>query len=565
MPAAHFPSLYPVSRSRSQMISSSIKRLAYRRILGVLATWCIFLSGCGMTELYPQVPVVSTFGCFFDNTKPNAITACGNCSNAVTNLTNTPENCSSFEVSEDATTPPSAAPSTTPPSAASFTALSEEPDPCSCTIKEALSCAENTRQIDADFLMCREERQLGLGAGIALLAAGAGGAFSAGSIVAAGIVGSIAGGALGLDYGTFNSAKSPAFGNATAQVDCIYRSTLPTAAEQSDISKKYQAFNKAFGNVATHCKITSEDQNAIWRLYKAEDLVGERQEKYAEEQLKHFGLNVYLAVVSSQVDAFAASQNGIVTPSNIQSGLTAMSYTIPSAALPSPSAAPSPSTAATKEAMTAFLAQMAENQETCRTAFSAVEQTGTAFHASLAAFQLPDPQFQQCLSLSSGAPAAASSASASPSGSKSPKGTGTPAANPTGGPASPNGGSPSSGAGGPSASPSNSAGAPASSGPSPLQVVILTNNAAVDNSKFSAGVSLQVTGGVPPYYWFAVDDGVEVVNPEVRLPRAADLPAAENPIQRVLIADQGGSQQIVYVMPSPTPSATPTPCPTPVH
>jgi hypothetical protein len=533
----------------------------------------MFLAGCGMTELYPQVPVVTTFGCFFDKTNPDAITTCGSCQNAADNLTKSAVQCSSFSVPEytptqssDATAstkPSTGAPSIAPPAPAASPndqASADQSAQCSCKIEEALECAETTRQVDADFLMCREERQLGVGALIASMGAGSGGAFTAGSILAAGIVGSIAGGALGLDYGTFNSAKSPAFGNATAQVDCIYRSTLPTKAELTRIETKYKSFDQALQSVhkdSTGYDCRDYDEGTIWRLYASEDLVGYTQEKYAEEQVADFGVNVYLAVVSSQVGAFAASQSGIVTPASIGSGLTAESYTIPG---PTQSQYPP-----INQAAAAKMAKSMVNSgivDSCRNQFSKVEQAGTDFRASLAAFQLPDPQFQACLSLSSSAPAAASPTSASPSGSKSPKGAPSSGATPP-----PAGGAPNSSPVGPSATPSGSAGAPAGSGASPLTVQILTNNAAVDDSKFSAGASLQVTGGVPPYYWIAVDDGVDVVNPEVRLQKAADLPAAANPIKRVLIADQGGSQQIVYVMPSPTPTATPTPtpCPTPVH
>ncbi len=166
--------------------------VSWRFSLLPLALWLTCLSGCALTELYPKVPVVDKFACFDEFTKfddqhpkstenPSAADACKSCEDAADVLTYSPDECDSFDLTRYV-------------SAAGVFAAPQAPDKCACRIKSALICAKSTRQMDGDFLMCREERQLGIGTGIATLAAGAGGAVVAGSTLAAVIMGSIAGG-----------------------------------------------------------------------------------------------------------------------------------------------------------------------------------------------------------------------------------------------------------------------------------------------------------------------------------------------------------------------------------
>jgi hypothetical protein len=85
---------------------------------------------------------------------------------------------------------------------------------------------------------------------------------------------------------------------------------------------------------------------------------------------------------------------------------------------------------------------------------------------------------------------------------------------------------------------------------------VTNNTLCMNNSQSNTGAVLQATGGTPPYYFIALDDadGVVVSAPEVRL----DKGAAGG---RVLVADQGGSQQMIYVLPASSPlchTQTPT-------
>jgi hypothetical protein len=509
-----------------------------RRTFGRTASWgallaiCSVLSACAgvragvnrMTELYPQTSPITEIGCFneVDNSK------CKTCSQAIKDLT-------SGDVGQ---------------------LTSNRND--SCNISNALECVQNTKLEDADFLMCREERQLGVGVGLAALAAGSGGAAFAGSTAAAVAMGSIAGAGLGLDFITYNASKTMAFASAVDQLDCVSKSTIPPQAENNNIQNAAATFKAAVDNQFDSCLAT---QTSVASLYKAEEKIAEFQSTFAQGQLDRFGLNVVLAVQTSQISAFAGSQNGIPTAGQIQQGIQALSQTIPSVALPS---------GAGKAGALAGTAD-------CSGAFDKAEKASVAFHESLALFQLPDPQFQQCLSISAvsagggggsgstsgkGGGGGGSGGSGSGSGGGGSGSGGGGSGSGGGGSGSGGGGSGSGGGGsGSGGGGSGSGGGGSGSGSAPLSVQFPGNIAYVDKS---GSTMVQITGGTPPYYWISVDahndknnndDSVMVSSPVVTLPKT------NKDGGRVFIADQAGSQQVVYVKPpQPKAEASPAAC-----
>jgi hypothetical protein len=503
-------------------------------------------------RLYPNVPVVSDFNCSYlgapsvyaeytakpltpvgdisgtsAQAEPRDDTPCNTCRDALRTLTESPDECGTpFQIETDERT-------------ADADSVSYVRDPCTCPIRSAMLCAERTRYVDADFLMCREEKQLAIGAGVVGLAAGTGGAFAAGSAMAGEIMGLISGGMLGLDFASFNASKSPAFGNAIYQTDCIYRNTTPALREIQDIEATFEHFK-----VPTDCP--SNDEPTI-RLYLAEKFIGWQQLHFAAAQLNRSGLSAFQAIESAQVGGFANSQAGIVSPTQIGQGVSALNYTLPGVSLPSGGEAFQPTSSGKADLM-----MEPPTQTSC--SFTQTEENSILFRASLAAFQLPDTQVQQCLSLNAGGGGGAASATAS-SGQKGASGPGNA---PSGGPG-----------GSPNGSTTSGTGSQGQGAGGQLAVALLNNTVVLDNRQSDACTTVQVTGGTPPYYWVAVDDqathGVQVSSPEIRLKQSISGGQSFDG-GRVLVADQGGSQQIVYVTsinkaPLPSPSATPTPSP----
>jgi len=78
------------------------------------------------------------------------------------------------------------------------------------------------------FLECREAEQIAFGTSIAALAAGAAGVAGAGvSTVAATSLAGAAGAGLGLDYILYNKAKTKAYADAVAQLQCVIAASAP--------------------------------------------------------------------------------------------------------------------------------------------------------------------------------------------------------------------------------------------------------------------------------------------------------------------------------------------------
>jgi hypothetical protein len=382
----------------------------------------------------------------------------------------------------------------------------------SCPMSAALSCAENTRIVDEDFLMCREKRQLIVGTGIALLAAGAGGAAIAGSTIVAVATGSIAGAGLGLDAATYNSSKSSAFGTAAGALDCIVRKTLPAQEALKDIDNTFANFE----NVSISCP-SGTTASSTAALYEAEKNIAQSQKDAAHKQLDSFGFNVFAATRTAQIAAFVGSQNGIPTPTQIQTAIQNMSISLPTPTVPK------------------------AEEAACK--LPEAESAAIAFHVALSHFQLPDPMFQQCLSANTGNGGSSSAATKNVGNGGTSQGNG----------GSPDGGGTQGGGGSQSGNGSQSSGNQSSGGSQPFTVQPATNSTVcVNNKNQDAGATLQVTGGTPPYYFAAVDLGVTVSAPEVRLDKG-DAKGG-----RVLVGDQAGSQQVIYVT-----SSIPTVCPTP--
>lgn len=524
-------------RPRARSISGAF-RLAHGAVPWMLLTVCVILCcGCAMFRLYPKVPVVQEFECHLFDRHPDPADACEPCRIALKRRTGfTPTSTASEYCGKsfDFTKPEKNAEE-------SYTHLWEHLNVCACQMSDALKCAEAIRGVDAEFALCREERQLAIGITIATLAAGAGGAVAGGNSLAAVIMGSLAGAGLGLDFATFNSAKSAAFGAATSQVDCIYRTAAPSVTVVDEVVKRAADFKEYLAGAlvpqpAAGC---SESVRSAEALYKAEVDIGQRQARYAVEQLEQSATKMYQVIESTQVTAFAASQSGVVGPTQIQQGVASMSFAVPGLTTPTTLLKPAAVEVEGVEVKRCFDEQK----------MGEAEQQATTFRAALAAvqLQLPDSQFQQCLGLSVSTSA--------------PAGGGSKGGNTGGG----QGGNPGGGQGGNQGGQNSGASSPAPLTAQPSAVF-------VKNTNRDGVASIQVTGGTPPYYWKALDTCVVVASPEVRLlKRPSKDCGKENgeEASRVLIADQGGSQVVVYVASCPstcvaapctsTPT-TPTPC-----
>jgi hypothetical protein len=129
---------------------------------------CIFMSACSAMELYPKVPAVDNFECNYlsapdayqsdpstDSSNKNKDSVCKACRKALKALEDDSETCGSpFAVKDE------------PYSYLSNSFPTPSADPCTCPIRSAWMCGKRTRYVDADFGMCREQKQLTIGAAI---------------------------------------------------------------------------------------------------------------------------------------------------------------------------------------------------------------------------------------------------------------------------------------------------------------------------------------------------------------------------------------------------------------
>src|SRR5580704_8328097 len=103
-------------------------------------------------------------------------------------------------------------------------------------IETGVSCAEATRNIFGEFLVCREERQLITGGAIATLAAAASGVAAAGvSWVAAASLGATSGAGLGLEVALYNKPKTKAYADASVQLQCVVDDTVPMQGKLDEL------------------------------------------------------------------------------------------------------------------------------------------------------------------------------------------------------------------------------------------------------------------------------------------------------------------------------------------
>ncbi len=244
------------------------------------------------------------------------------------------------------------------------------------TIPAAIKCAEDTRNLFAQFLYCREQRQLGVGVAIAVLAAAAASVAAAGeSAVAATALGGTAGSGLALTYVTQNKEKTKAYADAMTQLQCTISESTPLQdllVELKNIDSKYICLDIERNSKAS--KTEKEETSQIWTKYK----LAKERENVVQIRLSQLGQDIFSTVQTIDVRAFAASQKGIPDADQIQKAVQSVSGSIPK--LPElPKQNPgNPISPCSKEL---------------------VEEATRKLSGILDAIQLPKPGFPECLAL----------------------------------------------------------------------------------------------------------------------------------------------------------------------
>ena len=372
-----------------------------------------------------------------------------------------------------------------------------------CDIGTAVACATSTRDLYADFLLCRENLQLTAGASIVSLASAAAAVATAGSSVAAVSLGAPAGGFLGLDYAMYNKAKTKAYADATVQLQCVIRQSESLPAAWKDIEGKFLAYDTA-AKALELCS-PAPGQQAQFDLLSAQHKVAVKQEGWTRTQLERLGPEIAATVQTIDVTAFAASQSGVPDAAQIEKGVQAVSVSMP------------------KISSTASIPE-------CSEALLATDQAAVAFRQSLARLQLPEAGFSDCMALKAYAPTATSPSSTV---SSKPSSSATAAA--------------SDDASSPSAAAASSS--TISQKPTKIAFQILpSDNQLIDTSKGDGTTTIKVVGGTAPYYAVALTKNVAIVHAtqtDTFVSYQVAVPKGES--GRVLMADQGGSWEVVNV------------------
>ena len=424
------------------------------------------------------------------------------------------------------------------------------------TIEAGVQCAQATRDTFGEFLTCREERQLIAGGAIATLAAAASGVAAAGvSWVAAASLGATAGAGLGLEVALYNKAKTKAYSDASVQLQCVIGDSTPLEGKFDQLSQNDlgsdSVTNESFDsttqidaalNALQNCEAgghLSAIDDASYRLVAAEYTITKRREAYAKARLNTMGPDIVLSVHNIDVRAFAASQSGVPDPDQIEKGVQAVSVPMPSAkgagaggkagGVPAAAAAPATCSSGSVQPMLAK-----------------IQVATAALNRSLEGIRLTDTGFPTCLAIKAydeGSSSSSKSSSTSKTAGKSKSSGSSPSDD-------------SSSTGGAAAKPSDST---PQAPPTKLAFQVMpSDNLNLDPDTSSATV--KVTGGVAPYYAVAVDPEVSIQQATQTDPfvsyQVGLLPNAKKG-GRLLVADQGGSLELVYVNPAPPKPANP--------
>ncbi len=474
-----------------------------------------------------------------------------------------------------------------------------ENDHCVCSsqnctedcIDAGLECTAATRNSYADFLNCREDFQTLVGFGVASLAAASAAVTVGVSALAGTALGATAAGGAGLDYIAYSPAKTQAYANATAQLQCVlYDSSTLTNV----LPELYDSFAKlqaallqpspplpcpldSIISLPQRCIGVRKDDLTLYNDLLAEDAIALQQACAAQTSVSRIGRDIFATTRNIDVRAFAAAKNGIPTPTTIQTAMQTAS-TLPGSS-GSSSAASSKVQPASASNPTFQLQGFGKSNPfrsnstptatpTCD--LESAQAAAARFRQILRQAQLPQPGFPDCMALSASTPSASSSPSAGSSTSSSSGSGGS------------GGGSGSSGGGGQSATAAQKpvavpfqvlpAAAPSTGGGQDLRTEIVQ----VPVTKSGGSTVIKIIGGTPPYYAYPLNGAsiihetetdpfvsfqVQVPFPAPPSPNAQPTPPATP--SRVLFADQAGSQQfvdLIAVIPTSTPTATPTPC-----
>lgn len=484
-----------------------------RRRLSAMAIACMVLPGCGLVQRYPRGPVSGQFettNCF-----------------------------APIEIVK---------------------AKCPDPPPSTTRIEDGVACAETTRNAFGEFLVCREERQLLAGGAIAVVAAGAAGVATAGiSSVAAASLGATSGAGLALEVALYNKPKSKAYADASVQLQCVIGDSVPLQGKLPQLKSIDGGTDPITGaSIGSATEIDNdlnelqkcEDQHSLspsddaaYRLTSGEYALAKRREAFASSRLNSLGIDIALTVQNIDERAFAQSQSGVPDPDQIEKGVQAISVPMPSskgaagggaagggAAREEAEALPPPRCGV----------NVAATLKEISTATSALNQT-------LEAIRLSDPGFPQCLAIKAYDDTSSTSQSKSSTGKSSSTGKTTSKTK-----SNSNSGSPGSdNSSNNSSTTTDKIGSDSSPATSPTKIAFqVMPSDQVNVDKDTSTVEIKVVGGSAPYYAIAVDSGVgitQATQTDQFVSYEATLAAEAKPPQRLLVGDQGGSVEVVYI------------------
>lgn len=422
------------------------------------------------------------------------------------------------------------------------TEANPEAPPAGNSMESAVACATATEKVYGGFLLCREKKQILAGVGIgALAASGAAVAASGISSVAAVSLGGAAGAGLGFDYMIYNKAKTQAYANAIVRLQCVVTEVSPLRNKSPELTALDLGVGKideSLGTAEIPCFYKSEAEYAQYRLAVARYGIAKRRKAYAQEALSELPDEVVSAVKTVDVRAFAASQSGVPDSDQIAKGAQATT-----AFLKPPSTGQAVKSGPRIEAFSEQLRKEGKPPlSECSAMTQKLETETKRIDGALAKVRLPDPNFAECFAIKAYEEAASGATKTSTTGNSS---------------KSNNGGKQSGGGGG---------SLQTSQRPNKIAFQILPSDIVyIDKTKPSASPDAKIVGGTPPYYIAVVDPGsVGVVQAsqndlfvglQINL---LNMAPKEQPA-RILVADQAGAEETIYVKAVPKKPATVTP------
>ncbi|MGO9449833.1 MAG: hypothetical protein ACLQDV_02130 [Candidatus Binataceae bacterium] len=399
------------------------------------------------------------------------------------------------------------------------------------------------------------------------------------SWIAAASIGAASGAGLGFEVATYNKPKTKAYADATVQLQCIIGEASPLDGKDVELAKLDHGSAPDPGEVILDDASIREKLAALQsceddqyltpdiiaktNLVSAEYKLATLRESYAKGRLAQLGPDIFLAVDDIDVRAFAESQSGVPDPDQIEKGVQAVSVPMPSQKA---------AAAAPAKKLGALLPGTVPNiPEQCRPEGSGgvnalvnqITQTTESLNRSLGTIRLPDPQFAECLAIKAYDDSSSKSSSSSNSSQAAKSKTTQPANEATGD------NSDDSGNGG--SSNTQTAKNHTSSDEAPVVAptklafqVMPSDEVSVDKDTSSAVV--KITGGTAPYYAAAVDSEVGLVEATQTDPFVSyevSLGKTATSKQRLLVGDQAGAVEIVYLSPAPPSKPQPLPSPAP--